>query len=48
VAEGQYVVDPHAVAEAMLRRARLNEAQRFSSMLKAAKVERFPAGVDQA
>jgi hypothetical protein len=45
---GEYVVDPHAVAEAMLRRARLNEAQRFSRMLVAAKVKRLTADIEQA
>ena len=34
VAGGQYQVDPHAVAEAMLRRrARLNDLRRLSRML---------------
>ena len=37
VAGGQYQVDPHAVAEAMLRRrARLNDLRRLSRMLVAA------------
>jgi hypothetical protein len=48
VAEGEYVVDPQAVAEAMLRRARLDEAQRFSRVLEAAKLERLAAGIEQA
>ena len=48
VAEGEYVVDPHAVAEAIMRQARLSEAQRFSRMLEAAKVERLAAGIEQA
>ena len=38
--EGTYVVDPHAVAEAMLRRrARLAEARRLSRVLIAAQVD---------
>jgi hypothetical protein len=48
VAGGEYVVDPYAVAEAMIRRARINEAQRFSRMLVAAKVKRLTADIDQA
>jgi hypothetical protein len=37
--EGTYVVDPHAVAEAMLRRrAQLAEARRLSKVLVAAQV----------
>jgi hypothetical protein len=48
VAGGEYVVDPHAVAEAMIRRARINEAQRFSRMLETAKFKRLPGGVDQS
>jgi hypothetical protein len=48
VAGGEYVVDPHAVAEAMIRRARLTEAQRFSRMLVAAKFKRLPGGVEQS
>ena len=44
VVEGQYEIDPHAVAEAMLRRsARLTELQRLSRMLVAADLNR-PAG----
>jgi hypothetical protein len=38
--EGSYVVDPHAVAEAMLRRReQLAEARRLSKMLVAAQVD---------
>jgi Anti-sigma-28 factor, FlgM len=48
VADGEYVVDPHAVAEAMIRRARLNEAQRFSRMLEAAKLKRLAGSVEQS
>jgi Anti-sigma-28 factor, FlgM len=48
VASGEYVVDPHAVAEAMLRRARIAEAERFSRMLVAAQRERLAGGVEQA
>jgi hypothetical protein len=48
VAGGEYVVDPAAVAEAMIKRARMNEAQRFSRMLVAAKVKRLTADIDQA
>ncbi len=48
VAEGEYVVDPHAVAEAIMRHAQISEAQRFSRMLEAAKAERLATGVEQA
>ncbi len=48
VAGGEYVVDPHAVAEAMIRHARLSEAQRFSRMLVAAKLDRLARGAEQA
>jgi hypothetical protein len=48
VAGGEYVVDPHAVAEAMIRRARLSEAERFSRMLVAAKLDRLAGGAEQA
>jgi hypothetical protein len=38
--EGTYVVDPHAVAEAILRRhERLAEARRLSAVLVAAQVD---------
>jgi hypothetical protein len=48
VADGTYVVDPHAVAEAMLRRrARLSEAVRFSRMLVAAKLDGHAGGIEQ-
>lgn len=40
VAAGEYEIDPHAVAEAMLRRrARLSELRRLSRMLIASDVE---------
>jgi hypothetical protein len=48
VAAGEYVVDPHAVAEAIVRQAQISEAQRFSRMLEAAKAERLATGVEQA
>jgi hypothetical protein len=48
VAGGEYVVDPHAVADAMRKRARMSEAQRFSRMLVAAKVKRLTSDIDQA
>jgi hypothetical protein len=46
--EGTYVVDPHAVAEAMLRRReQLAEARRLSAVLVAAQVdERAVGGAD--
>jgi hypothetical protein len=47
VAAGEYVVDPHAVAEAMIRRARIREAERFSRVLEAAKLNRLAGGVEQ-
>jgi hypothetical protein len=43
--DGTYVVDPHAVAEAMLRRRdQLAEARRLSEMLIAAQVDEPAAG----
>jgi hypothetical protein len=40
VADGRYEIDPHAVAEAMLRRgARLGEARRLSRMLVAPELQ---------
>jgi hypothetical protein len=48
VADGEYVVDPHAVAEAMLRRLCLTDRQRSSPMLVAAKLKRIAGGVEQA
>lgn len=40
VAGGEYEIDPHAVAEAMLRRrARLNEVRHLSRMLVASEFE---------
>lgn len=48
IAEGEYVVDPHAVAAAMLRRsADRAEARRLSRMLVSGEVHRFPGGADQ-
>ncbi|HEY1597119.1 MAG TPA: hypothetical protein VGF74_17100 [Thermoleophilaceae bacterium] len=45
---GDYEIDPHAVAEAMLRRrARLSEMRRLSRMLVAADVDRPASGADQ-
>jgi hypothetical protein len=43
--EGTYVVDPHAVAEAMLRRReQLAEARRLSKVLVAAQVDETAVG----
>ena len=43
--EGTYVVDPHAVAEAMLRRReQLAEARRLSKVLVAAQVDERAVG----
>ena len=43
VSGGEYEIDPHAVAEAMLRRsARLSELRRRSRMLVAANFQRPP------
>ena len=48
IAGGQYRVDPHAVAEAMLgRRERLSEARRLSRMLVASKLDRGAGGIEQ-
>jgi hypothetical protein len=45
---GDYEIDPHAVAEAMLRRrARLNELRRLSRMLVASDFELPPTGGEQ-
>jgi hypothetical protein len=45
---GTYVVDPHAVAEAMLRRQRnLAEARRLSTVLIAAQLDEPAAGRPQ-
>jgi hypothetical protein len=42
VARGTYEIDPHAVAEAMLRRrARLSELRQLSRMLVASELERL-------
>lgn len=44
VSDGEYEVDPYAVAEAMLRRsARLSELRRRSRVLVTANVQRLPA-----
>jgi hypothetical protein len=43
--EGTYVIDPHAVAEAMLRRReQLAEARRLSKVLVAAQVDETAVG----
>ena len=48
IAAGEYVVDPHAVADAMLRRgAELAEARRLSRMLVAGEVDGLPGGRDE-
>ena len=48
VAGGDYEIDPHAVAEAMLRRrARLNELRRISRMFVSAQRQFPPAGPKQ-
>jgi hypothetical protein len=48
VAGGQYEIDPHAVAEAMLRRrARLNQLRQLSRMLVASEFELPPSGAEQ-
>jgi hypothetical protein len=48
VADGEYQIDPHAVAEAMLgRRARLEALRQISQMLVASKVELPPSGGKQ-
>jgi hypothetical protein len=45
---GEYEIDPHAVAEAMLRRrARLNEFRQLSRMLVAGQLHRRPGRPDQ-
>jgi hypothetical protein len=49
VAAGEYEIDPHAVAEAMLRRsARLNELRRLSRMLVASDLECSPSCGEQS
>jgi hypothetical protein len=46
--QGTYVVDPHAVAEAMLRRREhLDEARRLSGVLETAKLHGPAAGPSQ-
>lgn len=48
VAGGDYEIDPHAVAEAMLRRrARLTKLRQLSRVLVAADIERPPSGGHQ-
>jgi hypothetical protein len=48
IRDGEYVVDPHAVAEAMLRRgAQRAEAQRLSRMLVARELDRLPGRPDE-
>jgi hypothetical protein len=48
IAGGEYVVDPHAVAAAMLRRsADRAEARRLSRMLVAGEVDRLPGRADE-
>ena len=48
VAGGEYEIDPHAVAEAMLRRrARLNQLRQLSRVLVAGDVELPPSGGEQ-
>jgi hypothetical protein len=49
VAAGEYEIDPHAVAEAMLRRhARLNELRQLSRVLVPSDVKRASAGPEQS
>lgn len=46
VAKGTYVVDPHAVADAMLRRSRnVAEAQRLSEVLVSAQFDERAGGI---
>jgi hypothetical protein len=48
IAAGEYVVDPHAVAAAMLRRgAERAEARRLSRMLVAGELDRLSAGREE-
>jgi hypothetical protein len=48
VAAGEYVVDPHAVAAAMLRRrADLAEARRVSRMLVAGELDELPTAAEK-
>ena len=48
IAAGDYVVDPHAVAAAMLRRgAERAEARRLSRMLVAGELDRLSCGRDE-
>jgi hypothetical protein len=49
VAAGEYEIDPHAVAEAMLRRsARLNELRRLSRVLVAPSFDLPPGRGEQS
>jgi hypothetical protein len=49
VAGGEYEIDPHAVAEAMLRRrARLNQLRELSRMLVAGEGQLPPCGPEQS
>jgi hypothetical protein len=49
IAAGEYVVDPHAVAAAMLRRgADRAEARGPSRMLVAGELDRLPGGGDES
>jgi hypothetical protein len=48
ISAGEYVVDPHAVAAAMLRRgAERAEARRLSRMLVAGELDRLSGGRDE-
>jgi hypothetical protein len=48
IAAGEYVVDPHAVASAMLRRsAHRAEARRLSRMLVAGELDGLPVAPDE-
>jgi hypothetical protein len=48
IAAGEYVVDPHAVAAAILRRsADRADARRLSRMLVSGELDRLPGGPDQ-
>lgn len=48
VAEGTYVIDPRAVAEAIVRReARRSEALRISEVLEAVERDTLACGVDE-
>ena len=47
VRAGEYVVDPHAVAGAMLGRPSVRRALLGSEVLEAAELDRPPAGTDE-